>query len=473
MGRRSRRGAVGRGAEAECTAVVIGASMAGLFAAAALATHGWTVQVLERDDLSIDPEHRRGIPQDRQAHILLHRGMVSIDQLVPGFRAELLARDAVPFDTGSMPWLGEYGWLDTGVPGWEVVSATRPLMDAVARDLVQALPGVSLVPRTRVTALRAAPQGWLVSTGPAEQGDAPDLILSARLVVDASGRSSRLDRWLPELADSDVEEVDARVGYAGRLYQQSGSLPLRTGVMVFGRAEDGASGLALPVEEGRWMISASGLGDRRPPREPAGFETFLASLRDPAIIDLVDCLEPVSEVAVHRQTANRRHGWGRHRGWPPGLLVVGDALCSFNPIYGQGITVAALQAEALGRWLSADRRIDHRLQHQLRAITDLPWSIATSSDRRFTGAAPPSRAQRLSSGFTTRMGRLAAAGNARATRALSDVYHLMASPAAFLHPALLLAASRPLPATPLPRPAVLDELTRVRREQPPAARADA
>lgn len=453
--------------------MVIGASMAGLFAAAALAAHGWKVQVLERDALSADPEHRRGIPQDRQAHILLHRGMVAIDQLVPGFRAELLARDAVPFDTGSMPWLGEHGWLDTAVPGWEVVSATRPLMDAVTRDLVQALPGVSLIHRTRATAIRPAPEGWLVSTG-ADQGSAPDLSLSARLVVDASGRSSRLDRWLPGLADSDIEEVDARVGYAGRLYQQTGPLPLRTGVMVFGRAEDGVSGLALPVEGGRWMISASGLGESRPARDPAGFESFLASLRDPAIIDLVGCLEPVSDVAVHRQTANRRHDWGRRRGWPPGLLVVGDALCSFNPIYGQGITVAALQAEALGRWLSAERSIDHRLQRQLRVITDQPWSIATSSDRRFTGTdAGPSLEQRLSSGFTSRMARLAAAGNARATRAFSDVYHLMRSPTALLHPALLLAAARPLPTATLPRPAVLDELTRVRREQPPAARAGA
>ena len=222
------------------------------------------------------------------------------------------------------------------------------------------------------------------------------------------------------------------------------------------------------------MISASGLGESRPARDPAGFESFLASLRDPAIIDLVGCLEPVSDVAVHRQTANRRHDWGRRRGWPPGLLVVGDALCSFNPIYGQGITVAALQAEALGRWLGVERSIDHRLQRQLRVITDQPWSTATSSDRRFTGTdAGPSLEQRLSSGFTSRMARLAAAGNARATRAFSDVYHLMRSPTALLHPALLLAAARPLPTAPLPRPAVLDELTRVRREQPPAARAGA
>ena len=106
------------------TAVVIGASMAGLFAAAAFAPHGWTVQVLERDDLAVDPQHRRGIPQDPQAHVLLHRGMIVIDQLVPGFRDELLARDAVPYDSGRMPWLGEYGWLHPAVPGMR--SCRRP-----------------------------------------------------------------------------------------------------------------------------------------------------------------------------------------------------------------------------------------------------------------------------------------------------------------------------------------------------------
>jgi 2-polyprenyl-6-methoxyphenol hydroxylase-like FAD-dependent oxidoreductase len=182
----------------------------------------------------------------------------------------------------------------------------------------------------------------------------------------------------------------------------------------------------------------------------------------------------VSDVAVHRQTANRRHGWGQHGRWPAGLLVVGDALCSFNPVYGQGLTVAALQAEAVAGWLAADRTIDHRLQRRLRAITDLPWSIATSNDLRFpTATARPSVQQRLSARLTDRMARLAAAGNARATKAFSDVYHLMASPTAFLHPALLLTAARPLPRNRLPRPAVLDELSRSRRERPRADPAGA
>ncbi len=467
-GRRS-----GPRAAGERTAVVIGASMAGLLAAAALAGCGWTVQVLDRDVLPDDARHRRGVPQDRQAHILLHRGMLAIEELVPGFRGALLARDAVPFDTGAMPWLGEHGWLDNGVPGWEIVSATRPLMDVVTRELVAALPGVSIMAETRVDGLRRGTDGWLVSIGPADE-DGHDHVLAASLVVDASGRGSRLDRWLPDLGGGDVEEIDARVGYAGRVYQQRGALPLRSGVMVLGRVDDGVSGLALPVEEGRWMISASGVGGRRPPREEAGFVDFLHALRDPAIADLIDCLEPVTDVAVHRQTANRRHSWGLRRGWPAGLLVVGDALCCLNPIYGQGITVAALQAEALGRWLSAGRAADRQLQRRLRSITDLPWSIATTSDLRFSeAAARPSIGQRLVIGFTARMARLAAAGNERATRALSDVYHLVSSPAAFLHPALLLAAGRPLPTTRLPRPAVLDELSQARQKQPPAAPAGA
>ena len=447
--------------------------MAGLFASAALAGRGWTVRVLDRDPLSVDPQHRRGVPQDRQAHILLHRGMVAIEQLLPGFRRELLARDAVPFDTGTMPWLGEYGWLATGHRGLGDRVGDQAPDGCGDQGTGPDVPGGHVRPETRVTALRAGADGWLVSTEPTEPGDGTSETLAADSWWTPRVAAPGSTKWLPDLAESGVEEVDARVGYAGRLYQQGGPLPVRSGVMVFGRAEDGASGLALPVEGGQWMISATGLGDQRPPREPADFEHFLAALRDPAIKDLVGCLEPVSDVAVHRQTANRRHGWGLRAGWPTGLLVVGDALCSLNPVYGQGITVAALQAEAITGWLAAGRAIDHRSSAGCGRSPTCPGPsrpATTSGSRPRTSAAVE---QRLAARLTDRMARLAAAGNVRATRAFSDVYHLMASPTAFLHPALLLAAARPLPRTRLPRPAVLDELSRSLRERPPAAPADA
>lgn len=455
----------GRAGATDRQAIVIGAGLGGILAAAALARTGWTVTVLERDRLPAGAEHRRGVPQDRQAHILLHRGMQAIDGLLPGFRAELLARDAVPFDSGRMPWLGEYGWLSNAQPSWEVVSATRPLMDAVARDLLRRLPGVRIRDGLRVHGLEPVPGGWRVLAGSEEE---PDVSVSAPVVIDASGRSSRLSHWLPKLRQPEAELVDARVGYAGRLHVAPGGPPLRTGLAIIGRLPDGSSGLALPVEQGHWMISAAGMGGSRPPRDTAGYRGFFAGLRDPAIADLLTVLEPAGEVTVHRQTSNRRFTWGRHADWPAGLLVLGDALCSLDPIYGQGITVAALQAELLRDALSAGRPVDRRLQRRLLAVTDLPWSIATGNDLRYPSCpATPSRGQQLSAAFTSRLGQLAAAGDPRATKAFSDVYHLMAPPTAFLRPALLAAAARPLPTRRLPRPAVLDQLSPTRPEPPP------
>lgn len=452
-------------AAGERTAVVVGASAAGMLAAAALARAGHAVTVLERDPLPAVPRPRRGVPQGSQPHILLHRGLVAIEHLLPGFRTDLLARGAVSFDSGQMPWLGQFGWLDTSLPGFEVVSATRPLLEATLRDLATAVPGVVVADRITVRGLTRTATGWLTRTD--------DDAVSSRVVVDASGRSSRLEHWCPTMGAPPQEVVDARVGYAARLYREREPLPLHTGVMIFGTPEAGsASGLALPVEDRGWLVAAAGFGERRPPRDEAGFTAFLRGLRDPALGDLVARLEPVGGVAVHRQTSNRRRRWERLAHWPPGLLVVGDALCALDPVYGQGITVSAQQAGVLAETLLRDLPVDRSVQRRVAAITDVPWSIATTADVQLPSCSVrPRPAQRLSALWGARLARLAAAGNARATTSISAVNHLMASPATLLHPALLLAAARPLPATRLPRPASVQQLRRPAR--PPVGPAGA
>ena len=118
------------------SAVVIGASLAGLFSAVALAGHGYEVTILERDRLPVHPEARKGVPQSAQPHVLLHRGMLAAESLLPGLRADLLAAGATCFDGGAMPWLGEYGWLDTTIGGYPVVSLTRPLLEHRVRRQV-------------------------------------------------------------------------------------------------------------------------------------------------------------------------------------------------------------------------------------------------------------------------------------------------------------------------------------------------
>ncbi len=458
-------------------AVVVGASMAGLCTAAALAQQGLTVTVLERDRLSPEPVHRRGVPQDAQAHVLLYRGIMLLEQLLPGFRADLLAAGAVAYDSGRMPWLGEYGWLDTRLGGYEVLSATRPLIEAVTRRRVTALSGVEVRDDVTVTGLTRTTEGWQtrVASGgrPSTdvEGAAGDLVVekvAGDLVVDASGRSSRLAHWGVVAEPPTLEEVDARVGYASRLYREVRPVPVRTGLMILAAADNGTAGLAVPVEHGQWLVAAAGFGDRRPPRDTPGFVRFLSGLRDPALADLVALLEPVGEVSIHRQTANRRHRWDRVPGWPGGLLVVGDALCSLDPVYGQGITVAAEQATALGAALRRGRPVDRGLQHRMVELTQTPWEIATTGDLgQPTCPSEPGPAQRFSAAWVTRLSRLAAAGHPRATAALLAVNNLMAPPVSLLHPALVLAGARPSPTGRLPRPSVLEELSRRRRQRPP------
>ena len=438
--------------------VVLGASFAGLLAGAAASRAGHDVTVLERDTPPAEAVARDGVPQGRQPHVLLHRGLMAIEELLPGIEQDLLALGGVRFNTGMMPWLGEYGWMPQRDWAYEIISLSRPLLEQAVRERVSVLPRVELRSGVTVTGLGHDASGWQVLV----RGDSA---LDADLVVDASGRSSRLPQWLAELGVQVPEPVvvEARVGYASRTYR--GRAPLRTGIVVASTPATQAGALALAIEHDRWLVSAVGFGDRRPGRTAAEFEAFLAGLRDPALVELTSVLEPEGEVAVHRQTGNRRYAYGQAGGWRPGLLVVGDAMCAFNPVYGQGITVAACQAALLASALREPPTTlagTRRLQRRLGAIAELPWSVATSEDLRMPSSeGRQNRLQRLSSVWTRRLAQLSTGGDEACTRAFSAVYHLMGSPLLLFSPGVLRATARSLVRgvpEPGPRPAVLDEL---------------
>jgi hypothetical protein len=213
----------------------------------------------------------------------------------------------------------------------------------------------------------------------------------------------------------------------------------------------------LPVEDGHWLVIAGGYGKHRPGRDPAEFAAYLESLPDPAIADVVDRLVPASDVAVYRQTSNRRHRYGLARSWPAGLLVVGDAACAFNPVYGQGMTVAAQQALRLREhWGRPD------LQRRLDRVADFCWSVATSEDLRQPSSGRPQNAAQQALGlWGAQLARLAAAGDEEAYWTFARVYHLMIEPRALFSPTLALAVARATlqgfgPSA--PRPEVLNRL---------------
>lgn len=449
--------------------VVIGSSAAGLFSAAAAAAAGSSVVIVERDVLDDTNTARPGVPQGRQPHVFLYRGLLAAEQLLPGFRDDLLAAGAVAFDTGDLAWLGELGWSPHGVPAYPVYSTTRPLLEALLRRRVLALPEVSLCDGSSVTGLTQDADGWTVTltvgagsgrrdrnddgAAPPDGRDTSD-VLHADLVVDASGRNSRLAHWLggtwPDRVR--VTEIDARIGYASRLYRGDPDLGGIPGIVILATPADPVGALALPVEDGQWIVLAIGLGDRRPTRDPEEFRALLGALRDQAVSELAAQLEPVSEVVVHRRTGNRRRHYEDLPDWPQHLVVIGDAFCAFDPVYGQGIAVAACEAVLLRDALIRNRRravrdgpaaaLDtRRLQRQFAGVTELPWSIATGQDLRFPSSGEsPTWWGALSNSWGMELGKLAGHGNHRAARILSGVYHLMLPAHRLLHPALIAAA---------------------------------
>lgn len=438
--------------------VIIGASTTGLFAGAAAAGAGRSVTVLERDDLPSEPVARPGVPQGGQPHVFLHRGLLAAEQLLPGFRDDLLAVGAVAFDTADMAWLGEQGWANRTSNSFEVVSTSRPLLETILRRRVVELPGVQIVGGQQVVGLDAAGTRWTVTT--ADDGE-----FGADLVIDASGRNSRLAAWLGNKLAGVVRttEIDARIGYATRRYRGDPRIGRIPGVLIASTPSTPRGGLAISVEDGHWLFAALGVGDDRPPRDLAGFESFLARLRDPALVRMAQRLEPVTDVNVHRQTANRRRHYDQRDDWPDGVVVMGDAFCAFNPVYGQGIAVGACQAVLLRDAISAGMKpgATRRLLRQFAKLVALPWSIATATDLQYpTCQQSPTRLGALQDNWAKQLEKLSVHGNERAAVARNSVYHLMAPPHQLLHPALIWATITTSlrgygPAN--PRPATLPE----------------
>jgi 2-polyprenyl-6-methoxyphenol hydroxylase-like FAD-dependent oxidoreductase len=456
--------------------VVVGASMAGLLAAAACAGSGRSVTLLDKDDPAQtgengEPLPRAGVPQGRQPHVFLHRGLLEAEKLLPGLRDDLVRRGGVPFDTARLAWHSDQGWMSADGRAYEVVSATRPLLEDVVRARVVALPGVELRWGVRVDGLER-PTGADAAPAPGTWGvRAGSETFAADLVVDASGRSSRLGVWLHEIgiAPAVVEEIDARVGYATRVYSGGPEVLNAPGVILLASPDDPVGGGALLMEDRRWLVTAVGFGDRRPPRDVQGFETFLRALPDPALADVAARCTPISDVSTHRQTANRRHRYERVPSWPDGLLTIGDALCTFNPIYAQGITVAACEAALLREVLDATGAgggprpgYCEALLRRFASAADLPWAVATGEDLRFLPAgAPRGPVERAFGAYVRHVDRMATHRDRDAQLQLSRLYHLMGSPAELFRPALVVSALRAAlfgygPA--VPRPASLDAL---------------
>ncbi len=462
-------------------AVVIGGSMAGLLAARVLAAHFARVTVVERDRLPAAPAFRAGVPQSRHVHVLLARGCTLLERLFPGLVADLEAAGALPVDwPADVLWLTPAGWSDRFRTGLSILCCSRELLEVTVRRRLTALQGVRFLEQHDVVGLVASPDGRGVEGVALRARDgAPGspATLAADLVVDASGRDSQTPRWLAALGYAPPAEtrVNARLGYASRYYARPKGFRPDWQVLFFHAKPPTMrrGGALFPIEGDRWLVTLAGMGGDYPPTDEAGFLAFARSLRSPILYEAVRTAEPLSPIHGYRRTENQMRHYERLARWPERLLVVGDAVCAFNPIYGQGMTVAALSAATLHRCLREQARaggltrLGRRFQRAVAQRGATAWLMATGEDFRFptTEGPRPGPATRLLQRYLDRV--LAAATvDARVSLALGQVMNLAAPPATLLAPPIALRVLRalrartpaaPPTATPLPAPATVSE----------------
>ncbi len=379
-------------------AVVIGGSVAGMLTARVLAEHFERVSIIERDYLYDRPIGRKGAPQYRHSHILLASGAAVLKELFPELGADMRRAGAVPVDASKdLRWFHFGVWKARVKSGITFYLTNRMIFEAALRRRVRSWANIEILDDRDTVGLLVNEAGDRI-TGVKFQRKGEDSIesIEADLVVDASGRGSRSPRWLEGLGFARVEETEIRmsIGYASRVYRLPRNFDLsRLPLAVFPKPpETHRMGLMFTIDDKTLMVTLGGWCRDYPPTDPDGFAEFARSLPVPDFVSLLDEAKPAPAIHSHLVPSDLRRRYEKMSRFPDGYLVLGDALCSFNPIYGQGMSAAALEVKSLQRWLEgqqrrgrgvAQRGAGRRLQREIVRALYVPWLLSTIEDLRF------------------------------------------------------------------------------------------
>jgi 2-polyprenyl-6-methoxyphenol hydroxylase-like FAD-dependent oxidoreductase len=433
-------------------AVVLGAGIAGLLAARVLTDAHDRVTIIERDRLPDVDATRRGVPQGGHTHVLQPRGAQVLEELLPGVLDQLTRAGAVPVEplVDLRAVICGRRLLNTPV-GAAAVQASRPFLERHIRARVRELPDVELIDDCDVVGLLAAERGprivgvRIVRRAPGS----PAEIVPADLVVDATGRGSRTPVWLDGLGHGRPAEDRPRidVGYGSRFLRLPPGADVEPSVLV-GPVPGHARGMGFNAVEGSLrLLTVAGIGRaNHPPTDDEGFLAFVDSVAPPEVAALIRAAEPTTEIVSYRYPAYQRRHYARMRRFPDGLLVAGDALCSFSPIYAQGMTVAALEALELRQCLADGRAgLARRYFTAVDRIVHGAWRMGIGSDLTLPeveGKRTPGI--RLLNAYMDRL--LAAAEHDPVVaRRFGRVIGLLDGPASLTHPAILRRVLLPRP----------------------------
>jgi len=447
-------------------AIVIGGSIAGLTTARVLTDHFDRVTVIERDRPAAAPAFRKGAPQTRHPHALLARGQQILEQQFPGLVAELVAAGAVPMNMGrEFAFFVDGAWCEPYQSTIVSTACSRPLLESTIYRRLATHPKVQFIHEQAVLGLCVdKKKARVTGIQMREQGNPNAAIteLAADLVIDASGRGSHAPQWLEALGYTAPTEtlINAFPGYATRIFRRPAHAKETWKAMYsLAMAPNNSRGaLILPLEADeqgeRWHVCLVGMAGDYPPTDEEGFWEFLRSLPSPRFYDVLKEAEPLTAPYGYRQAENRLRTYEKLPRYLEGFLATGDAVYAFNPVYGQGMTVAAMASLALGECLTTHRRhqgeqtlngLAKQFQTKLAGVIAVPWQMATGQDVLWPatqGGQQPDRITRLLNGYMERVIRTMPYSTVVAD-AFFQVQNMLKPPPSLFHPKVLWNVLKP------------------------------
>ena len=439
-------------------AIVVGAGIGGLTAAKALSSYFDEITVLERDLLPATAEARAGTPQSRQVHVLLRGGLDALVEFFPGFKTELERAGAVPARVGSevlveLPGFDPFPQRDLGI---DILCMTRPLVEFVARRFVEQQGNIAMHSRCRVVQFTRSPDQTAVTGVRFDQPNGESKELTADLVVDASSRGTLTLELLDKIGMPRPEETEIGIdlGYATATFEIPSTAPRDWRAVVHRpNAQSGRGAFIFPIENNRWHVNLNGMHGENPPDDVQGFIAFARTLRTQTIYDAIKDATPAGPIYRFGMPCSIRRQFEKIERFPNGLLPIGDAICRFNPSFGQGMSVAAQEVGVLKRLLEARNADSDPLDglapaffRAIQAVLAAPWSVAENDFiyERTRGQCPNDFQQRMKFGFALQR---VAAEDAAVHRIMAEVNNLVKPPSTLRDPQIvsrvtaLLAAS--------------------------------
>ena len=415
--------------------------MSGLVAARVLSDHFERVRLIDRDELPDGHEPRAGVPQARHTHVLLTRGATILERMFPDLQRDLRDAGAVPFNFGTdLKFRTYYGWAKRPFGDFAAYRCTRTLLESCVRRKVRRRPSIELMPKTIA-------KGLVTRNGAVVGVETNHGQIDADVVVEASGKASKMEQWIKGMGYVLPEPtvIDGLVGYGTQIFKIPPGHRDWHALLVQpapAKPDGRRGGSVFPIEGGNWHVTVTGYGGDYPPVEPREYLEFIRNFRIPDIYDAISSAEPVSSVFGSRSTENRHLHLERAKQWPRGFLVIGDAAIHLNPVYAQGMTLAALAGEALDACLAqGDDRLPERFHGGLDRAAQAAWLLATSVDLQVPGhrGSPPPAGFGIVTFYMDRLMKVAPHHNPTARR-FAEVLHLVRAPSSLMTPGILLPA---------------------------------